>query len=229
MAADDVMPNGKQHARARAAGIAIGLASILSVGFMAYHPRLHAHSMAEFIEVVQREALIDGIVHGSLIGLMGILMTGYSVLSSRIDSLSARAALIAYGIGAIAGMAAATISGLIVPQFVLPYDGKPHDQLETVRHILGLCQAVNQVCSRMWVVSTALAVVLWSISLVRRAGSARAVGALGLVLGGAPVIALASGYLPMNVHGVLAFVISQTIWSLAIAWLLVRAPGELRA
>jgi hypothetical protein len=42
------------------------------------------------------------------------------------------------------------------------------------------------------------------------------------VLGFAPLVALAIGYLPMDIHGVLAFIVTQTVWSIAVGVLLIR-------
>src|SRR5947208_2877070 len=105
----DALPSG------RAAGVAIALASLLSVAFMATHPTVHAREPADFVAAVGRQAV------------------GYGVVSA----------------------------------------------------------------------------------------AARAVGGLGCVAGGLPVVALLSGHLPMNVHGVLAFILAQTVWSLAVAAMLI--------
>jgi hypothetical protein len=74
----------------------------------------------------------------------------------------------------------------------------------------------------MWVVASAIALVFWSIALTQRMGVARTIGILGIVLGFAPLVALAIGYLPMDIHGVLAFIVTQTVWSIAVGVLLIR-------
>jgi hypothetical protein len=43
------------------------------------------------------------------------------------------------------------------------------------------------------------------------------VGALGVIVGVSPVVLLLMGRLPLNFHGMLAFVVSQATWYLAIA------------
>jgi hypothetical protein len=197
-------------------------ASILSVCFMVYHPRVHAHGMAEFVEAVRAELLVNGVVHGSLIALLAVLAAGYSVLTTRIDGVLARMALVSFGLGVVCGTAAASINGLIMPQFVLAAARKSSVDLESIRPILDFCHAANQVCSRIWIVAAAAAVLLWSLALLKRSGPARTVGVLGALLGLTPLAALALGYLPMDVHGVLGFIVTQTIWSVAVGVLLIR-------
>jgi hypothetical protein len=216
------MPIESNIVSTRAAGITIIGASILSVCFMVYHPRVHAHGMSEFVEAIRAELLVNGVVHGSLIALSGVLAAGYSVLTARIDGVLARIGLVSFGLGVVCGTAAASINGLIMPQFVLSAARKSSADLDALRPILDFCHSANQVCSRMWVVALAIAIVLWSLALVQRTGSARTIGVLGILLGLTPLVALALGYLPMDIHGVLAFIVTQTIWSVAVGVLLIR-------
>src|SRR5438105_7176724 len=107
----DPLPSG------RAAGVAIALASLLSVAFMATHPTVHAREPADFVAAVGRRAVVNGVVHGSLIALVAVLVCGLSCLASRLgmNSVWVRAGLVAYGLGAIAEVAAALVNGFIVP------------------------------------------------------------------------------------------------------------------
>jgi hypothetical protein len=216
------MSNDASFSPTRAAGITIIVAAVLSIGFMLYHPRVHAHGMSDFVVAVRQELLVNGVVHGTLIALMGVLAAGFSVVTTRLDSVWARIALAAYAIGVVSGMAAASINGLIVPEFVLHFGGKSESVLEALRPVLSFCHSANQVCSRMWVVASAIALVFWSIALTQRMGVARTIGIPGIVLGFAPLVALAIGYLPMDIHGVLAFIVTQTVWSIAVGVLLIR-------
>jgi hypothetical protein len=206
------------------AGLAIALGSLLSVVFMAYHPTIQAADPAEFVEAMAQEARLDGIVHAALIVLMGILLYGFSCLATRLGTsiFTVRAGLVAYAMGTGAMVAAALIDGFLIPDFVRRYQGRPADALEIMRHMLTLCSLAIGVCARMGVIATSLAVMLWSLSLIRRPGVLRVVGTLGCIVGALPVAALLLGYLPMNKHGVLAFVLGQTAWSLALGVQMIR-------
>ncbi len=82
--------------------------------------------------------------------------------------------------------------------------------------------ATNQICSKAGVLAMSIAVALWSLNLLSRPGGVRAVGIFGCLAGGIPAAALMLGYLHMDMHGMLAFVLTQTLWTLAVAWMLVR-------
>jgi hypothetical protein len=217
-AVGDALPSG------RSAGVAIALASVLSVAFMAHHPTVHAHKPSEFVAEMTLQAAADRVVHGFLIALMGILLYGFTCLASRLgmNSFCVRAGLIAYVVGIIAVIPAALVDGFIIPDFASRYQSRPAEDLQTMQHILTLCGVAIRVCSRAWVVAVSTAVILWSTAFVHRSGLLRAVGIFGWIAGALPLIALFSGYLPMNVHGVLAFIFCQGTWNLAVARLLIR-------
>jgi hypothetical protein len=217
-ASDDSFPPG------RAAGFAIGVPSVLTVAFMAFHPTVHHHDMTELVSQIADVAARNAVVHGSLIGLVGVLVCGFSCLASRLgmNCVSVRGGLVAYILGAMAGVAAALVGGFIYPALILHYQDSPAAELETLKPVLILCGVAIHICSQLWIMATSMAVICWSIRLVRRPGLLQAVGVLGWIVGGLPVIALSAGHFHMNVHGVLAFVLGQAIWNLAISGLLIR-------
>jgi hypothetical protein len=206
----------------RAAGIAVGTASVLTVVLMMYHPTVHAHSPAELVAQLVESAWVNAVVHGVFLAQLSVLGAGFSLWSSRLDphGFVVRLALSAYLIGAVAMMAATTVDGFITPEFAARYQGRPAEELEFMRHGLHLAWAVNQVCSRVGVLAMSVAVLLWSLPLLRRGLSI--IGGLGLLAGGGPALALLFGALRMDVHGMLAFVAAQMVWGLSVAWLLVR-------
>src|SRR5262245_58614823 len=94
---------------ARATGVVIAAASVLSVAFMMLHPTVHARGVANFVEAVVREAFRNVLVHGALIALMAALVCGFWGLASRLGlrSLCVRGGLVAYVFGALTMTAAA--------------------------------------------------------------------------------------------------------------------------
>ena len=76
--------------------------------------------------------------------------------------------------------------------------------------------------ARLGVVALSAAVLLWSVVLAHYAGASRLVGLLGIVAAAAPPLFMFAGHLPMNVHGFGAFILTQSIWYLAVAVLLIR-------
>lgn len=208
----------------RAAGIAIAVASLLSTAFMAHHPTAHAHGVADMAAALKRISFVNEIVHGAMIALLGVLVYGFTCLASRLRPCvgCARAGLVAYVAGATALAAAATINGFILVEFLSRNDAQTPEQFEGARSILGLCHAANQVCSRMGVMAISVAIVLWSVPLACRSGFSRAAGVLGCIIGPALVLAVLSGHLAMDRHGMMLFILFTTIWSVAVAIDMIR-------
>ncbi len=204
--------------------MAIALGSVLSVALMAAHPTVHARGVSDLVEGVVRQAAVNGLVHGALIALLGVLFFGFSGLSSRLGlgRAAVRGGLVAYAFGAAALTAAALVNGFVVPELAARYRTGPAADLEALWPVLGLCHAANQVCSRLGTLAIAVAVLLWSLPLARRRGLQRAIGAFGLTAGVLFPAALLAGRLPMTVHGLGAFLLVQAAWGVAVAVELLR-------
>jgi hypothetical protein len=202
----------------------MGGAALLTVLLMAYHPTIRASNNEEFFAGITRIAFTNKLVHGSLIALEVVLAVAFSCLTSRLgpSSLLVRLGYFAYLTGAITLSAAALINGFVLTDFVARYAERSRETLDTAKQVLAYGTAANQVCSKAGVLAMSVAVALWSIKLLGGAGSVRGVGIFGCLTGSALAVALLLGYLHMDIHGMLAFVLAQTLWSLAVAWLLVR-------
>jgi hypothetical protein len=208
----------------RTAGLLMGAASLLTVVFMAFHPTVHARNTEELFAGIDKTAFVNRVVHGSLIALQVLLVVAFSSLASRLGlgSILVRTGFVTYVTGALAMSAAALINGLILTDFVARYESQTKATMDSAKHVMAYGFAANQICSKAGVLAMSIAVALWSIGLLFRGAGVRAVGVFGCIAGIIPAAALLSGYLHMDVHGMLAFVFAQTVWSLAVAWLMVR-------
>jgi len=209
--------------RARTAALAIGVPSLLSVLLMAHHPSLHTSGMGEAVSALSRMATVNAFVHGGLILMLGTILFGFVEFSGLLGwgCPAVRGGMVAYGAGALFEAGAAIVNGFVVTRLAAGYAGQPAEALETLRPILRLCFEANQALAQVGVSATSLGIVAWSLALLRRAGAARAIGSLGLAVGVLPVAGLSSSLLSLNVGGMLAVVVAQTVWNLAVAaWLL---------
>jgi hypothetical protein len=208
----------------RLAGALIILSWLLSVAFMSHHPIIQGPGLQEVVADMERQAMADHIVHGALIALVGVLLCGFSCLASRLglDSFVVRGGLIAYALAAGGMVLAALADGFVTPEFIGRFHGRPTSELEMMKQIMAFCGIGIRVCTRFGVVAMSVAVVLWSVALLRGRGTVRVVGAFGWFAGAVPLILMSIGLLPMNVHGVLTFMIAQAVWSATVAGLLVR-------
>jgi|GEM_PF-2487247 len=213
----ELPPNPSPHA----AGIALTMASVLMVVLMAFHPRAHVHRPDHFVEAFAAIATVNALVHGSLVALLLVMFYGLSVFAKRLECRHPWALfgtiLFAFGVMALAS--AAVLSGLVVPAFVAQYaDGSAAD-IEIVRHLVRLVYAIVISATRVGVVAVSSAVLVWALALL---GYRNGMAAIGLVAGGLLLVALASGHLAMDVHGMMFFALAQAAWSITVGVALIR-------
>jgi hypothetical protein len=207
----------------RTLGALIGAATLLAILVMAHHPVASAGNLPDLVAGIARKAVLNGVVHGTLIALLGVLLFAFAEFSARpaLDRPLARAALLAYAIGAGASMLAALINGVIVGALAQRYGDADAASLEHVRHLLRFCWQANQAFADTGEVARGIGIVLWSCALLRsRRGVG--VGIAGLVLGGVPALLVATGLLQLDLHGAMLALLAAAAWNLAIAVQLVR-------
>ena len=208
----------------RIAGVVLAIGSVITAVFMAIHPTGHGHDAATYLADLAEGAAFGGLVHGTLMASSCLLMAGLWGLADRLGSglMLVRIGLIAYLVGVLSGIGAATINGFVLPGIALRHGSDKPEVIDRLRAILALCIEANGTLARIDVFATSTAVLLWSAVLAMRPGPGRGVGIFGLICGAGPLVALLAGRLPMNIHGFGAFILAQVIWTLAVAVLLVR-------
>lgn len=183
------------------------VAAALTIVAMTLHPS-RAHGVG----------IVNALVHGGMIALLGAMFVGFAVFAMRRGpaNLLILAGLIAYAVSLLAHVGAATINGFIVPALAARPTPPAHD-------IFLLCWQANQALARLGVVATGAAYAAWSLHLLRDpARIHRILAVTGLVAAVAPVLALASGWLAMDVHGALVIYVIHAAWAVAIGVRLAR-------
>ena len=196
--------NGK--AGDKAAGIALVAAAVGVVAGMAHHPTHLA------------QAQMAVIVHAFLLVMVWAMLFGFTHFARRreLDRPAVLAALIAYAVGTLANIGAATVNGLVTPALV-------EDGVRQVgADIFAFAWALNQALDAIAVFAIGAAYLLWSADLLRdRTVFARLLAGLGILCGAAPALLLASGTLSMNLTGAFIVYAAQVGWAaLAGAWML---------
>ena len=188
----------------REAGLAMIGAALFSMLAMAHHP------------TSLRAGAMIGIVHGAMILFVGMMAYGFTQFARvrGLDRPAVLAGLVAYGIGAVANVGAATINGFAAPALVA--NGGSHDAFHSLWFL-------NQGLAAVAVVASGLAYALWSLDLWRRS---KAVALLGLLAGGVPALLLIGGLIDMQLHWAMLVYAAQALWAALIGWLLLR--GALR-
>jgi hypothetical protein len=207
----------------RPAGFVLGLGSIIMLAFMALHPTVHAHGAAGLASEMSRVAVRNAVVHGTLIANLGLMLLGLLGLADRLGlgRMLVRAGIIAAAMGTITLNGAALLNGFVTPSLVARYAdaGASFDELHPV---LLLAHECSVALVHAGIPALSAAVLALSIVLLGRGGASRLIGALGVICALLPVVAQASGNLPVDVHGFGAFVLVQSIWYMATAVQLIR-------
>ncbi len=224
MTDDSGVAEGNEPAsNGRPAGIALGLGSIIMLAFMALHPTVHVHDDGGLASAMSRVAVRNAIVHGTLIANLGLILLGLLGLADRLGlrRMLVRAGIIAAAMGTMTLIGAALLNGFITPALVARY-ADAGASLEELHPVLLLIHTSSVALVYAGIPAMSAAVLAWSIVLLRGGGSGRIIGALGVVCALVPVVAEASGNLPVDVHGFGLFVLVQSIWYVANAVQLIR-------
>jgi hypothetical protein len=163
-------------------------------------------------------------VHALAIGAMPLLLAGMLAVTWRLRARAELAVLAyaAYALGVVAVMMAAAMSGFIATSLadrVPTLSGAARDAAMQQFHYTG---TLNQAFAKIYVCLAGSAFLLWSVAMRDAGGFPRALAWFGLVAGAMQLVAIASGKLPMNVHGFGAVVLLQSIWVLWVARVLTQ-------
>lgn len=206
------------------AGIIIAACAGLAIVAIAHHPVVAAPTPAETLAGVVALGPADRIVHGSLIFIMSAMTYGLSVFALRqgLHQATSLAGILAYGAGAGALIGAALIDGFLLPDLASLYAGTSAENVNAARHLLTLCALAIQILSKFGLVAVSIAIIAWSIGLIRMAGAPRAVGVIGVASGVLPAMFLLGGPVHLNPQSLMILFTVQAIWYFAVATLLIR-------
>lgn len=203
------------------AGIALVAGALAGVVTMSFHPR--GHELLQPGDQFSQAAFRVAAVHWLALASLPLLILGFLGLSRLLGLRSALVSLafITYALGCAAAMSAAVLSGLVAPAVarqILAADQSSRPIFDALLHYGG---QLNQGFAKVVAASSA-AVILWSASILRTRALGRVAGILGCLVGGATLLALASGHLRLNVHGFGLVVAAQSAWTVLVGVLLCR-------
>jgi hypothetical protein len=206
-------------------GSALIAGTVAMVITMTLHPSGHALLGAHGEGSV---AFMVRFAHALAIAAMPILFLGALALSRRLEKGQlATAALVFYGFGVVAGMAAAALSGFVAPVLARRITNTVPPEQETWRVLFSFNGALNQAFAIILAIASSIAILLWSVAILRRT-SWRALGIYGVVIGAAITILVGSGILPLNIHGFGLVVLLQGIWFVIVGIRMMQLPAANR-
>jgi hypothetical protein len=213
-----------RDANPRLIGMLLIAVSVISAFIMAHHPVATSNDIADIATELASKAWLDRVVHGSLMLLLAITLLTYVEFSWHLGLRHAlvRAAIVLYAIGAAAMFGAALIDGFIVSALGERYAHADAAQLESFRLSLRLAMLGNQALANFATLAISGGYAFWSLHLLQLGGSQRWLGLTGLLLPTLPALALLTGLLHLDMLGMLAVLIAQTMWTVALGVQLIR-------
>jgi hypothetical protein len=193
----------------RKSGIALIAGSAAMIITMAFHPR--GVTSPEEVDSVVRMLIA---VHSLALLSAPVIFLGAWGLSRRLNTPDRMAmiALVLYGFALVLVVNAAVLDGLVAPNLIR----RIFDETGAARDFWHLAMKfnfeMNQAFARAFAVASSLAVLFWSVGILRRGVLSRVLGIYGCVLAPVAIVAIGSGYLTPNVHGFGMLVALQAIW-----------------
>jgi hypothetical protein len=195
----------------RKAGIALISGSVGGIVTMAIHPTAGGPLTPQQVD---RLATVSGIAHALAMVSFVLLFLGALGLTRAIATRdrTSIAGLVIFGFACVAVFQATAVSGFIVPAIIVKM---AHDVSGNARQwqiVIDSIFQFNQAFARIYSVAASLAVILWSLSVLRHGGFSRGIAIYGCIISALIIVAVAGGFVKLNVHGMAMLWFSQAIW-----------------
>ena len=133
-----------------------------------------------------------------------------------------------FTLAAVAALVATAASGFVAPRVVAGIAAADTTAREAMMSHLRYTWYINQTFSMMCVLFTSVAILLWSIAMLRARTMGRGLGGYGVVLSVALVAAVVLRLLPLDVHGFGIVVLTQGVWMMWAAGRLWGGEADLQ-
>jgi hypothetical protein len=213
----------------RLGAVALIIGALTGVTVLTFHPggggghQLHV-TPAQFDLLI---AVVVG-VHVLAIASLPISFLGAGAIWRKIDSPSRAGllALVIYALSLVAMLIAASMSGLVTPVLFrrLAQHGPDADQWSL---LVNYTHVINQSFAQIAGVACSVAIILWSVLMIKRRLFSIGLGIYGLLLGVVIIGCLFAGKLDLELHGFRLITLSQSLWFLIAGVLLWRTPNEI--
>ena len=203
-------------ARRLVGGTLIG-ASALSLLAMSHHPTAHGMTDELWVADLLRIGALSRPVHAGMIVCVIALWLALAEWSAWRGSALTRIAEKLYGLGAIAMIGAALINGFAIDHYASNALQDGPDALRDAARVLPLAWSLNQTLAGFGVFALSGGIVAWSLDLWRVPGAlARVAAVYGVVVMLGLCGAFASGGFRLDLTGMGAVVLAQTLWYLML-------------
>jgi hypothetical protein len=203
-------------------GLALIVGTIAQLVTMSFHPT--GIGALTSPDVVAHEMRILIALHALALLGVPLVVFGLAGVTRRIgwEQPVALFAFVVYAFSAVAIMFAAIADGLVNAALVPQMVGAPEPALQTLKAVLSYNFQFNQACAKVYVVGSSLAIILWSVSLMRLGAFERVIAFIGWFAGTAALAGLLSGHVRMSAHGFGLIVFLQGAWVVALGISMLR-------
>ncbi|MFZ6647674.1 hypothetical protein ACO0LO_18270 [Undibacterium sp. TJN25] len=210
----------------RVAALAIAGVTALVLVALSHHPVVsHPSSVQDMLIQIAAQQQMDGLVHGGLIALLGILACGFSVFS---DVLGARRAPVsfaraAYVLGYCAMVGAMLLDGFVTPQLARQFSNASAVDIASVHVVLNAISDLIQVLSKAGLLAMCAALIAWAWALYAGERPTRWYAwcaGLGMLAGLLPALFLLLAQISLAPVSLMVIFGLHAVWNFAAAGLL---------
>ena len=199
-------------------GILLIAGTVAGVAVMAFHPTAHGLLTGPG---AAWQAGVNVFVHGLAIAAAPVVFLGLLGLTRRLEfSDTAVAALVTWGVGAVAVISAAVASGFVATAVVKHLSDAPGGTSELSHAFLDYTGFLNQAYAKVYVAATSAAILLWSAAILAGRRLSRGAGFAGLIAGAALLLGIFSGHVGLDVHGFGIVILAEALWLVWVGILL---------
>ncbi len=207
----------------RGAGQCLLVGIVLPLLILGLHPT--AHDLTA--ESGSRMATINHLVHGIAIAAQPLVLLGPLGLTQYLGwSLTAAGAFVVYCHNLVGTLFAALMSGFVASDIVVKLRGAEPSAQAGYQSLLDYTHVLNQAFARFSVLAAGIALVLWSVAILRSGKLSRLTAIVGCAVGAILGLGILLGQLPLNVGGILLATALQAVWLAMVALQLQRLPGR---
>jgi hypothetical protein len=202
-----------------------GTALMVSIAMIIFTMVLHPSGGS--IEYIQKIATTIIVSHSIAIIAMPLTLLGFWGLTRKLEdeSMISLAAFVVGCLGLFAGVCAAAINGLALPLFVNRYIGATPEAMEAIKPIIKYSSSLNHAFDFIFMGSCCLAILLWSIAILKTRSLPRWLGWTGIILVASVAIIAATGFTLVDLKGFRIFIGGLVTWLFLAAFCL-RSSGE---
>jgi hypothetical protein len=194
--------------------------ALVFVAVMILHPAPHGVLSPE---EATRQADLGVSVHAAALAGVPILFLGLLGLWRRLGAGNlATAALVSWAFASVAVTSAAVASGFVATEALRQIVETKGDASGVFHQLLTYSSWVNQGFAKVYSVASSVAIVLWSVAILRGGRLQRAAGIVGLIAGASVLVLFLGGQIRLDVHGFGIMVVAQSIWLIWVGVLLCR-------